>query len=105
MDAAPDDSMSVQQILHLLTSTDLLVGVTLAHQLPGGLARISIRKSAPPPGSRPQAHYWWEARAGSGEQVWEAPGDQAYPTAEAAYEAAVQAVSGPLTGEETASET
>ena len=92
MDAAPGDGMSVQQILDLLTSEDLLCGVTIGHPLPGGLARITIRKSAQPQGQRSQEHYWWEAQVTTGEQAWEGTGDQAYPTAETAYQAAVQAI-------------
>ncbi len=92
MEAVPDDGMSVQQILDLLTSAELLCGMTLAHPLPGGMARITIRKSAQPHGPRTEGHYWWEARATTGEWVWEGTGDQAYPTAETAYQAAVQAV-------------
>ena len=79
MEAAPDDRMAVQQRLNLLTSTDLLFGVTLAHQLPGGMARITVRKSAQPHGQRTQEHYWWEARATTGGRCGRAPGTRRPP--------------------------
>ena len=92
MEAAPDDSSAVQQVLGLLTDLPILSAVTLYHQLPAGTAHITVRKLAHQRGPRPQDPYWWEARVTTGGQTWDDIGAHAYPTAAAAHQAAVQAI-------------
>ncbi len=92
MEAAPDDRTAVQQILALHATLAILSAVTLYRQLPTGMARITVRKIARQPGLCPQYDYWWEAQVTTDGQPWEDTGGHTYTTAEAAYQAAVQAI-------------
>ena len=92
MEAAPDDRTAVQQVLALHTTLDILSAVTLYRQLPTGMAHITVRKIARQPGLCPHYDYSWEAQVTTGGQPWDDTGAHAYATAEAAYQAAVQAI-------------
>ncbi len=107
MVAALSDSMALQDCLNLLTTATMITTVTLYHQVTTGIAHITIRKTTPPPGQGTQEHYWWEAQGTIGSQAWDDTSAHAYPTAETAYQAAVQAVHAAghrLRGEATADE-
>ena len=92
MEAAPDDRTAVQQVLALHTSLAILSAVTLYRQLPAGMARITVRKIARQPGLCPQYDYWWQAQVTTDGQPWEDTGGHACTTAQAAYQAPVQAI-------------
>ena len=109
MEAAPDDTRAVLEVLDLLTSLPALSAVTLYHQRADGTTiYITVRRSVQPPGQGTRHHYWWGTRLTTGGQVWDDAGAHAYPTAATTYQAAVQAVpavpaaSGHRPGEATA---
>ncbi len=91
MEAAPDDSSAVQQVLSMLTDLPILSAVTLYHQRPAGTAHITVRKLAHQSGS-PLCHYWWEIHMMTGGQARDDASTEAHATAEAAYQAAMQAI-------------
>ena len=92
MEAAPDVSPAVPEVLDLLTNLTVLAAVTLHHQRAEGTAHITVRRIVRRPRRRTRHQYWWETRVTTGEQAWHDTGIRAYATAEAAYQAAVQAV-------------
>ncbi len=89
---APGDGTVVPEVLALLHDLPIITAVVIQAPDTHGSARITVRKTAQQRGRRTQYRYSWEARAQLGGHSREWGHARAYGTAEAAYQAAVQAV-------------
>ena len=93
METAADITAAVHEGLDLLTAVSVVTAVTLYHQSLDGSVHITVRKTAQRSGQRTHYHYTWEVRTMTEGRAREWTGAEAYTTAEAAYQAGVEAAS------------